>query len=204
MIADCYDKTYDRGDFVARQGDPSTSWFGVAEGLLKVTSGDGNGRITTFTAVPACAWVGEGAVIKREARRYDVAAMRPSRVIHVPRATFMWLLESSIEFCRFIVDHLNERVGQFIAMVEVARIVEPVRRVAGTICNLSHPILLPRSGPFLHISQEEIAELAGLSRSTINQSIAKLRRLKLISMEYTSLLVPDQDLLRDFAHSIDK
>jgi len=49
-----------------------------------------------FTAVPSGSWVGEGSVIKREYRRYDLIAMRETRVIHVPRPTFMWLWRQAL------------------------------------------------------------------------------------------------------------
>lgn len=55
-----------------------------------------------FTAVPSGSWVGEGSVIKREPRRYELVAIRTTRVIHVHRPTFMWLLETSIGFSRYI------------------------------------------------------------------------------------------------------
>ena len=34
------------------------------------------------------------------------------------RATFNWLCEVSIPFNRFLVNQINERCGQFIAMLE--------------------------------------------------------------------------------------
>jgi hypothetical protein len=145
--------------------------------------------------------VGEGSVIKREPRKYDLMAIRTTRVIHVPRATFMWLLETSGEFSRYIIDHLNERTGQFIAMMEVSRITEPSGRVAGAICNLFNPVLYPKAGPLLNISQEELGELAGLSRITTNLALTKLKKLQLLDTEYGGLLVLDLDRLRGYFHA---
>lgn len=186
---------------VAHKGEPASSWIGVVDGLLKVSTVTASGRSMMFTAVPSDSWVGEGSVIKREPRRYDVLALRKTRVIHVPRATFMWLLETSVDFARYIIDHLNERTGQFIAMLEVSRIEDPPMRVAGAICNLFNPILCPNAGPVLNVSQEELGELAGLSRPTTNLALAKLRKLDLVSIEYGRLMVLDLNQLRSFAFS---
>jgi CRP/FNR family cyclic AMP-dependent transcriptional regulator len=202
VIADCYDTLYKPGEFVARKGDLSTTWIGVADGLLKVSTVTGSGRSVMFTAVPSGSWVGEGSVIKREPRRYELLALRTTRVIHVPRATFMWLLETSIEFSRYVIDYLNERAGQFLAMHEVSRIADPAGRVAGAIVNLFNPVLYPKAGPLLNLSQEELGELVGLSRPTTNAALMKLKALRLVHPQYKGLLVLDVDRLRTFAYSV--
>ncbi len=40
------------GDFVCRVGRPVTYWFGVVEGLLKMSSDNAQGQTMTFTGVP--------------------------------------------------------------------------------------------------------------------------------------------------------
>lgn len=201
LISDSFGRIYGRNDFVARKGEVSSHWIGVVEGLLKVSTVTADGRSVMFTAVSDSSWVGEGSVIKRELRRYDLTALRTSSVIHVPRATFMWLLETSNEFSRYIIDHLNERVGQFLAMREVGQISDPARRVAGALCGLFNPVLYPRAGPMLNVNQEEIGELAGLSRPTINTALKQLKKLQLVDTTYGHLLVIDIERLRSFANS---
>jgi CRP/FNR family transcriptional regulator, cyclic AMP receptor protein len=39
-------------------------------------------------------------VLKNEARRYDVEALRDTRLAIMDRATFLWLLENSVVFNR--------------------------------------------------------------------------------------------------------
>lgn len=201
VVADCHDRVYASRECVAHKGEPAASWIGVVDGLLKISTVTMGGRSMMFTAVPTGSWVGEGSVLKREPRRYDLTALRATRVIHVPRPTFMWLLETSAEFCRYVIDHLNERTGQFIAMMEVSRIADSAGRVAGAICNLFNPVLYPKAGPRLQISQEELGELAGLSRSTTNGAITRLKKLRLVHTEYGGLLVPDVNALREFVYA---
>lgn len=204
VIGECYEKSYTPRDVVAHEGEPASSWIGVIDGLLKVSTVTANGKAVMFTAIATGSWVGEGSVIKREPRRYEVLALRATRVVHVPSATFMWLLGTSLEFARHILDHLNERTGQFLEMLEVSRITDPTARVAGALGNLYNPVLAPTAGPLLNISQEEIGELAGLSRSTTNIAIAKLRKLKLVVPEYNGLLILDLARLKQFAYASSK
>jgi CRP/FNR family cyclic AMP-dependent transcriptional regulator len=201
VLVDCYEESFDSKSIVAQQGDFARSWIGVIDGLLKVDSQSLTGRPVMFCAVPYGAWIGEGTVIKKERRRYEIAAMRRTVVAHMPRATLMWLLETNNDFCRFMIDHLNERLGQFIGSTELLRIDVPAVRVAAAICNLFHPILCPTALPVLKISQEEVGELAGLSRATTNGALKRLVELDLLRVEYGGLLIMDLSALRLFSES---
>ncbi len=59
----------------------------------------------------------------------------------------MWLYENSVAFNRFLVEQLNERMGQFIATIEYDRILDPKARVARNLSWLFNPVLYPRIGP---------------------------------------------------------
>ena len=201
VVEDAFETLHEAKDVVARKGEPVHSWIGVCEGLLKVSVVTHVGKVVMFTGVPQGCWVGEGSVIKSEMRRYDITAMRASRLIHIPRATFRWLLDTSLDFNHFIIAHLNERVGQFLAMTEASRAVVPVERVAAAISCLFNPVIYPGAGPLLQVSQEEIGELAGLSRPTANHAIKELQELQLVRAEYGSLLVLDLEGLRSIKDS---
>jgi CRP-like cAMP-binding protein len=201
VCGECYDTYHVKNDVVARRGDMVNSWIGVADGFLKVLSHDENGKIVMFSGIPKNSWVGEGSVIKREPRRYDLVATVDSRTVHVPRATFLWLLQISFEFNHFIIDHLNERLGQFLAMTETDRISDPTIRLARAIAGLFNPVIYPSMGPVLKISQTELGELAGLSRQRVNSSLALLERQGLLQRAYGGIFVENLAALREFAES---
>ena len=113
------------GDYVCRVGRPVTYWFGVVEGLLKMSSDSADGQTMTFTGVPPGGWFGEGTALKREVYRYNIQALRRSVVAGIPVDTFHWLLDHSIGFNRFVMNQLNERLGQFIAARETDRMNTP-------------------------------------------------------------------------------
>jgi CRP/FNR family cyclic AMP-dependent transcriptional regulator len=198
VIVEATETWYAEGEVVARKGEPSTSWIGVAEGLLKISAVYRTGKVVMFTGIPAGSWVGEGSVTKRELRRYDIVAMRRSRVIHVPASTFRWLLDTSFEFNHLIISRLNERLAQYIGMVEIDRITDPVARIARAIATLFNPVLYPRMGPLLELSQAELGELVGLSRTTINAALKQLEAEGYVSTEYGGLMVRDVGGLQNY------
>ena len=137
------------GDYVCRIGRPVTYWFGVVEGLLKMSTDNAQGETMTFTGVPPGGWFGEGTALKRESYRYNIRALRKSVVAGLPVDTFHWLLDHSIGFNRFVMDQLNERLGQFIAAREIDRMSNPDLRVARSLAALFNPILYPGVGVHL-------------------------------------------------------
>ena len=117
-------REYAQGDYVCHKGEMAEHWLGVVEGIVKITTVSPSGKSVTFTGVPTGGWFGEGAVLKREIRKYDVMALRRSRIAFVPLETFQWLLDTSLPFTRFLLMQLNDRLGQFIAAVEYERLLD--------------------------------------------------------------------------------
>jgi CRP-like cAMP-binding protein len=186
------------GELLCRVGRPVTYWFGVIDGLLKTSNDSAQGIPITFTGLPPGGWFGEGTVIKREAYRYNIEALRPSTVAGLTVDTFHWLLDRSIPFNRFILQQLNERLGQFMAAREIDRLNDPDARVARSLAALFHPILYPGVGTLLRITQQELGYLVGLSRQRVNEALQALQSSGLIRVEYGGVKVTDLERLRAF------
>ncbi|EJL76851.1 cAMP-binding protein [Polaromonas sp. CF318] len=184
------------GDYVCRVGRPVTYWFGVVEGLLKMSSDNAQGMTMTFAGLPPGGWFGEGTALKREPYRYNIQALRKSVVAGLPIDTFHWLLDHSIGFNRFVMNQLNERLGQFIAAREIDRMNNPDIRVARSLAALFNPILYPGVGEMLRITQQEMAYLVGLSRQRVNEALSALQAQGFIRIEYGGLRVLDLQALR--------
>jgi CRP-like cAMP-binding protein len=184
------------GDYICRIGRPVTYWFGLVDGLLKMSNDDSMGPVITFTGVAPGGWFGEGTVLKHEQYRYNIQALRKSRVAGLPVETFDWLLDHSLGFNRFVMHQLNERLGQFIAAREIDRISSPDLRVARNLAALFHPLLSPNVGGILRITQQELAYLVGLSRQRVNEALSTLSDKGWIRVEYGGLRVLDLQALR--------
>jgi len=189
------------GDYVCRIGRPVTYWFGVIEGLLKMSTDTEQGRSVTYSGLPPGGWFGEGTVLKREHYRYNVQCLRRSIVAGLPTDSFHWLVDHSIGFNRFIMDQLNERLAQFIAAREIDRMDNPDVRVARSLAALFNPVLFPGVGDVLRITQQELGYLVGLSRQRVNEALASLQEQGSIRIEYGGLRVLDLAALRPVAET---
>jgi CRP-like cAMP-binding protein len=189
VYEDAYETSFEVGEIVVRKGDPARAWLGVAEGLLKVSTVHRSGKVVMFSALPEGSWGGEGTVFNHEPYRYDIIAVRPSRVVHLPSATFRWLLDTSIEFNHLIIARLSARLGSLMAMVEIDRFDDQVARVACAIGVAFNPILHPRVGHLLTLSQTELGELIGMSRQSVSAALKKLEEEGLVTTSYGGIVV---------------
>ncbi len=192
------EKSYSANEFIFMRGDRFESWTGVVSGLGRMSIVSPGGKAMTFTGLTAGAWFGEGSVLKNEPRRYDMVALRDTRLALMNRATFIWLFENSVAFNRFLVGQLNERLGQFIGLLEYGRTLDVTARLARSIASLFNPILYPDLTRHLEITQEEIGALSGISRQNANQCLKRLEKEGLLKLEYGGVTIIDLERLRDY------
>ena len=192
------EKTLTKGSYLCHRGDRVEYWMGLVSGLLRLGTVTNMGKAVTMAGLPPGEWFGEGSVLKNEPRRYDLLALRECRVALMQRVTFLWLFENSVAFNRFLVRQFNERLGQFIGLVENDRALEAPARLARGIAWLLNPVLNPGAGDYLAINQEEIGLLSGLSRQAANRALQVLEKRGLITIEHGGIRVRDRDGLQTF------
>ncbi|PSJ53072.1 Crp/Fnr family transcriptional regulator [Kumtagia ephedrae] len=192
------ERHFGKGSYVCHRGDKLDYWTGVVTGLVKISAISRGGKAMTFAGAGAGGWFGEGSVLKDEPRKYDLVALRDTRLAMMHRSTFMWLYENSTAFNRFLVRQLNERMGQFIATIEYDRILDPKARVARNLSWFFNPVLYPDTASTVEISQEELGLLAGVSRQVANRSLQELEEEGVLRVEHGRVTVIDLQALSDY------
>jgi CRP-like cAMP-binding protein len=196
--ADTFETSVPKGGFVCRKGEPAEHWIGIVSGMVKMNNFSPSGKSVTFTGVPPGGWFSEGSLLKRENLKYDAMALRDSRIARMPIGTFTWLLETSLPFNRFLLMQLNERLGQFIGMVENDRLLDINTRVARCLASMFNSQLYPGLEKTVQISQEEVGYLSGASRQRANQALQVLEKHGLLQLDYGGIRVLDLEGLRRF------
>ncbi|MHB2267472.1 Crp/Fnr family transcriptional regulator [Aliihoeflea sp. PC F10.4] len=192
------ERGYAKGAYICHRGDRLDSWTGVVTGLVKMSAIARTGKAITFAGIGAGGWFGEGSMLKNEERKYDLVALRDTRINLMTRATFVWLCENSVGFNRFLVRQLNERLGQFIAITEHDRSFDAKARVARNLSWICNPVLSPRVGEIIEITQEEVGLLASVSRQVANRCLAELADEGLIALGAGTIRPLDVEALADY------
>ena len=182
-----------KGEVLLRAGDKVDGWYAVLSGLVKLQSQSAQGRLSVFLGVPGGEWFGEGSAMKTEPRRYDVIALRDSELLCLPRTEFDELRATSLEFNQALVLQMNMRLAQAMSIIEAGRIRSPEQRVAVYLSRLFWHGMRK-----LNLSQEELGNLVGLSRQTVNRVLKLLEQEKLVSIEFGRVGILDEDGLVAF------
>jgi CRP-like cAMP-binding protein len=190
------------GAALCRRGETPLHWYGTLEGLLKWSITSEDGRSVTFGGLSVGSWAGEGTLLRAVPRTADIIALRDSRVAVLPIETFEWLHRTQLSFNHFLLVQINERLHWFMGNYAAQRLLDADSQVARAIAGLFHPWLHPLGQAHLETSQEEIANLSGLSRQRCNAALNRLRAAGLLQIEYGGITVVDLEGLRRFVDQI--
>ncbi|WP_422842513.1 Crp/Fnr family transcriptional regulator [Acidovorax sp. M2(2025)] len=180
----------DKGSVMMPAGSAVRGWHAVLSGLVMLQSPASQGRSSAFIGVPDGEWFGEGSAMKPEPRRYNVVALRPTTLLCLPLPLFSTLRETSLAFNQFLVQHLNMRLGQAMTIIEAGRTQSPEHRVALYLSRLFW-----RSTRRLNLTQEELGQLVGLSRQTVNKVLRGLEGLGIVSLDFGRVAIVDDAAL---------
>jgi CRP/FNR family cyclic AMP-dependent transcriptional regulator len=192
------ERTLERGEVVCRTGEVARYWYGVRDGLVKMSTVTPGGKDLSFIGIATGGWFGEGTLLKAQRRQYDIVALRASTLVLMPRDDFVWLVENSASFTRWLLLYLNERLGQFVGLLENDRSSSNDSRVARTLAGMFNPYLYPGTDCDLAMTQEEIAHLASMSRARTNEALHRLANANLVRIGYGHVTVVDVEGLRSF------
>lgn len=180
----------DKGAVMMPAGSAVEGWHAVLSGLVMLQSPASKGRSSAFIGVPDGEWFGEGSAMKPEPRKYNVVALRPTTLLCLPLPLFATLRESSLAFNQFLVLHLNMRLGQAMTIIEAGRTQSPEHRVALYLSRLFW-----RSTRRLNLTQDELGQLVGLSRQTVNRVLRTLEELGIVSLDFGKVAIVDDEAL---------
>ncbi len=187
------------GALAGRMGERPGHWIGVVSGLIKISVTSADGRVSTLAGISEGGWFGEGSLLKREPRRYDVVAVKASRLALVPIATFEWLRQNSLPFNHQLQTLMNARLGQFIGQLECGRLLGTQARVARCLADLFNADLYPQRSPFVELHQGEIGLLSGFSRQCVNGALHELQDSGVLRVEKRGVTILRLHTLRQVA-----
>ena len=183
------------GETLHFTGDDSTGMYGVLTGRLRVTiSGDEHGPYLVHMLRPG-SWIGEGPSITGRASVVTPTAAVTSELLFLPLAAINEIVRRDPAHWRFFIiplqDHFELSVGAVADLVQrdyVKRIAASLLRLGGCRTGAASR----RSKIEIDASQEEIAIMANVARTTAGSVLRDLARKGVIEVGYgrITLLAP--------------
>lgn len=187
------EKRAQAGDYIAREGMPCQHWYGLLKGYLQMYVVGADGSETTLYCLSEGQWGGEGSLLKKEMRRYDLRALTTAHICLIPASTFEILRKESIQFNHYLVEIMNARMGAFVTMLVASRLLSPELRVARGLMMVANQHL--KGMQRLAVSQHELSLICGLSRQRVNMALADFKRLDIVAIEPKKGMI-DVDVLK--------
>jgi CRP/FNR family cyclic AMP-dependent transcriptional regulator len=185
-------RVYRAGQYLYHAGDASDGIYGLASGSIQITFPLVAEEPVIIHRAEIGFWMGEAAELANIRRLISVMAVTESRLLHLPSRAIKALLAARPKhwssFCK--LSAINQRAAlmhfsEALALTVRARVCRRLLRLSENNQNLE-------------VTQDELAQLLGVTRPTLARCLADLKDRGGISMHYRKLRVLDAAVLAEF------
>jgi CRP/FNR family transcriptional regulator, cyclic AMP receptor protein len=188
-------RTFERNEVVFHRGDPADSLHLIRRGRFSVRIATPLGDTAMLSVRGPGDAFGELALLGREpVRSATVSALEPGETHSIYLGDFERLRREHPLVNDVLVGILTDRLRRLSDQLVEAYYVPADRRVLRRVCELAE--LYGRGEPevVVPLTQEEIAELAGTSRATVNRVLREAERRGAVELRRgrTAVLDPEE------------
>ena len=170
-------RTFARNEVVFHDGDPADSLHLISKGRFSVRITTPLGDTVTLSVRGPGDAFGELALLGRErVRSATVSALEPAETHSVYRDDFERFRREHPPVNDVLIGILADRLRRLSEQVVEAFYVPADQRVIRRVCELAEMYAHGDADTVVPLTQEEIAELAGTSRATVNRVLREAER----------------------------
>jgi len=206
LLAATTTRKLDARDTLFRKGDPGDQLFAVVEGRLKAVASGADGREIVFALMEPGETIGEISILDAQPRSASVVALEPTVLLSLHRRDLLPFLERNPRVTIRIAELLARRLRRLSEHVEDSSFLTLASRLARKLLRLKDSF--GRSTPEgvrieLRLPQQEIGELVGTSRESINKQLRSWSQQDLVRFEGGYVTILDLRALEAVANLLD-
>jgi CRP/FNR family transcriptional regulator, cyclic AMP receptor protein len=202
ILSRCGWREFSAGQPIYSASDVQTDPCGVVDGTVEIYSRYGAGDNPMLHLSHEGSWVGYGAAVRGQPLRVSVVARTNVLLASVPQRAMQDLLDERPEWWRFITGAALEYGDIAISGYADSLIQASDRRCASRLLRITG-LLFPRRSrperPSVPVTQDELATLVNVSRTTLLQILRRFEERGLVQQAYRALTVVDAAGLADIA-----
>jgi len=164
----------DAGEVLFRKGDQGRQLYGVLSGRLKVSAAGGDGKEIVFNVCDPGEVIGEIALLDSNPRSATIVALEPSELLVLDRRDFLPFLERHPRVAIELAELLAARLRRLSEVAEDSVLLALRARLAKKLVGLAarYGQRTPDGIEIdLPLSQQEIGDMVGTSRESINKQL---------------------------------
>lgn len=182
--------SYAAGQVIQQQGDRGDGFWMIESGRVALCRFGADGDVTVFGVMGAGDLFGELAHFAGTPRQVDAVAEEPTVLVRVGAAQVDRLLAEEPDFARALLSSLANQLRLALDQIDRDRSLTAEARIARLILDLTE-----REGSEIPVTQQSLADRAGVSRVTAGQVLAQLELDGAILRRYRRIVVQDSTKL---------
>lgn len=190
--------TYSRRDVLVQEGDVADSFHIVLDGRIAVSVATPSGESAIVNIMGPDSHFGEVSLLTRHdpRRTATITALEPVRTLSIPAAVFHDLRERNPRLETLVTEILARRVDELSAQLVEAMYDSLERRVVRRLAALTVTYAGRGQEVTIPLTQEELAQLAGGARPSVNQVLRRLTEEGVLAVSRGRITVTDVPGLR--------
>jgi len=188
--------TLKRGTTIVSKGDPGNSLIAVISGTVKISVSSPDGRSAIFNLIGAGEIFGEIAVLDGQARTADATANTNCEIFVIDRREFLPFVRSHPELAMKFIELLCQKLRWTSDQVEQVILQNLPGRLASALIRLVDKHKLAPGDRTIAVTQQEISEMVGMTRESINKQLRVWADRKWVRLEHGAIVVLDAEPLQ--------
>jgi CRP/FNR family transcriptional regulator, cyclic AMP receptor protein len=185
-----------RGTTIVSRGDPGNNLIAVISGTLKISVSSADGRSAILNLIGPGEIVGEVAVLDGFARTADVIANTNCEIFVIDRRDFLPFVRSQPALAMKLIELLCTKLRWTSFQVEEVILQNLPGRLASALLRLTEKHKLEPGGRTIAITQQEISEMVGMTRESINKQLRVWAGRNWVRLEHGAIVVLNAEPLR--------
>jgi CRP-like cAMP-binding protein len=194
-------RTYERGDFLWRSGDPAEQLTIIVKGRVKIVS-HGDAGDTILELFEEGEPVGAIAVYNYMPYPASAVCLEPVVLLSLPRRDYFELLDKNPDFARAIIRELTKLVVALTRKLQEMRGQKVDTRIAQLFLTLAERVGKEAKGGIeipIQLTRQEIADLVGTTVESAIRVLSRWGREKIVITGEQRFTIPSRDRLREIA-----
>jgi CRP-like cAMP-binding protein len=191
--------TLKRGSTIFSKGDPGNSLVAVISGTVKISISSADGRSAILNLIGPGEIFGEVALLDGQARTADATANTNCEIFAIDRREFLPFVRSQPALAMKFIELLCARLRWTSDQVEQVILQDLPGRLASALIRLTERHKLAPGGRTIAITQQEISEMVGMTRESINKQLRAWAARNWVRLEHGAIVVLDAEPLQALA-----
>lgn len=188
--------------YLFKRHDPFDGIYCVLKGALRIHNHNEAGKEALLALLEPYNWFGEIALIDNLPRTHNVVSDTLSQVLRIKPSTLAQILQEKPLYWRYIAQLSTQKLRFALLTLEENALLPAFNRVVNRIVLIAEGYgeFNHYSRRVLHLPQEQLASMLGISRQTANQILKQLEAAQVIRVDYREIEILDLAALKELSH----